>query len=428
MQKRLLTPLLVGLALAGCQTLVTPPVTTTHATPSATASLAVTSPAPSPAAAASEAPSSPAPSAAPSPSAAPTAAPIVSSGGSSGGGGRRDPAPTPKPTATPVPELPPNAQMYVMNGLAESIDQVDLTSGTVTLDHFQTGKWPNQLWFDGTLSWLVNSGDATLDVIDLLTKTKETVNLPVGSNPWTIHKLTATTALLVNYLDSNGGGLSDVAFFNTATKTVTKVVDLPEGKPSGGAVVSGDKAYVPAAASTYLSVPPYTATFTFSGIYVIDLKTQAIIKTITLEDQAANPGELSLDFRGNIVFPQKGGLGVLNPTTDTVTQGLASATPLHSVRFFSADKAYAAVADGLVVFNPSTHTFIKGPSDKIPAGGDTSVGGFEIRGNRAYVPNFSGGTVTVVDLGTETIVGTPFAVGNGPQAVIFQSKPLEATP
>jgi DNA-binding beta-propeller fold protein YncE len=182
--------------------------------------------------------------------------------------------------------------------------------------------------------------------------------------------------------------------------------------------IKGGKAYIPAATADYSAYP--TISYSFSGIHVMDLTSETIVSTIDLTDDA-NPHGIYLDPNGVLEVATATGIQLIDAGTDTLIPGLTTPTTLHSIRFISAHKAYAAIADGLVSFDPSTQTFIKDAGSKIPAGGDTSVGDFEINDGKAYVPNFANDTVTVLDLDTETIVGTPFLVGDGPQAVVFQS-------
>ena len=207
-------------------------------------------------------------------------------------------------------------------------------------------------------------------------------------------------------------------FVNLATMAVESTLNLPSGQPGGGVAVASGKAYVAAVGASYASTPPYAATFTFSGIYVIDLATKAITKTITL-DNDANPLPVRKDLDGKIQVGFKGGVLTIDPATDTVVRTVAFTMPVNSIDFFSADKAYGAAGyTGLVSFNPKTGAVLRSVDQKIPAG-DTSVGNFRIRGGLAYVPNFASDSVTVIDLATEAATGSAFQVGDGPQELAF---------
>lgn len=405
--------LLTALVLVGCQTVTAPTVTplATPTQPPAAVPHAAPSAAPSAPGAATPAPSA-------SPAATPTPAATPAPAGGSGGGGRRHPAPTPTPEVS----------LFVMNGLGKTIDEIDLNTGAVSLSILTTGLYPNQLHRAGTDTYLVNSGDANILRLNLTGRTAAApIHLPTGSNPFVMVPLPtpATEALIVNYFDSNDTLLADVSFLNLTTELIEadKTVDLPEGNPTGGALIHDGKAYVPATAATYGGAPDYAATYTFSGVYVIDLATHAIAGTIALPDDA-NPGHISRDPASGLIHVcTQTGIALIDPATDTLRAGgLTSPVPLHGIRYVSATLAYAAVYDGLVTFNPATQAFIKGPDAKIPAGGDTSVGDFLIHDGKAYVPNFANDTVTVVDLATETVVGAPFPVGDGPQAVVVQTR------
>jgi DNA-binding beta-propeller fold protein YncE len=196
-------------------------------------------------------------------------------------------------------------------------------------------------------------------------------------------------------------------------------VKVPVGSPTGGIAVLGTKAFIPAIAADYSNWPAIA--YTFSGVYVVDTVTRQVEQTIALANDA-NPSDISLDPNGQIEVATKSGIVLIDPVTYATSVGAAFGEPVHSVRYASGTLAYAAISNGLVSFDPATQAVIKGVADKIPAGGDTSVGGFELRQGRAYVPNFANDTVTVVDLATLQVVGDPYHVGDGPQAVVFQAR------
>jgi len=319
--------------------------------------------------------------------------------------------PTTSPDTNGEPAAPRLA-MYVMNGLGKTIDQVDLETLKVTPSVMTTGLYPNQLLTLGKLTYLVNSGDHNLIKLDLRArKTLDTFNLPNGSNPMTLEVIEGDKALVVNYESA------DVAFVNLASKAVEATLDLPKGQPGGGVAIASGKAYVAAVDATYGGPEvDYAPTYTFSGVYVIDLATRTLAKTIAFDAADANPLNVSVSPEGKIFVGIKDGLAVIDPATDTVIESISFGTQVGSVQYVNATKAYGSVYSGLVSFNPSTRQVLRGTEQAIAVEG---AGSFKIFRNAAYVTNFAKDTVTVVDLATEAASGSPIPVGDGPQDITF---------
>lgn len=310
---------------------------------------------------------------------------------------------TPDPGATPRAS---GTYLYVMNGLAETVDEIDLGTLEVTSNVMTLGKWPNQLLSQGTISYAVNSGDANLFKLDLPGRRRlATIELPVGANPLTLLPLAGEKALAINY------GTADVAFLDLAEKKVEQALKVPHGLPSGAAAVHDGKAYV---AATVTGEWPNT---TYSAIHVIDLAARTVHKTISL-DANANPGNVTVSPSGEIVVGVRTGLAIIDPALDAVSRDIALDEPVRAVQYLGEAKAYGAVAGGLVSFDPRTWAVLRGVGDKIAADVD-AVGAFKIFEGVGYVSSFEKSTVTVIDLATEAASGSPIPVGDGPQDLSF---------
>jgi hypothetical protein len=344
------------------------------------------------------------------------AAPVIPPGISAGAGTIQA---TPKPAdaaspATGAAGAPPKSYLYVMNGLAKTIDEIDLQAGTVNKSVLPTGLYPNQLVSIGSLAWMVNSGDATIDGLDLRGHRKVgTINLATGANPMTLAPVSAHEGIVVNYLAKN------VAFVNLDTLGPETTVSLPQGQPGGGLAIANGKAYVAATTADYSKYPAIS--YSFSGIYVIDLTTRALKSTITL-DATANPVPVVTDPAGNIEVGDSQGVLTIDATSDQVIRIMNLGTPVNSIAFASSSVAYgAALGNGVLSYNPSTGAVLRDASHPLRVG-DSSVGNLKVFGNKLYVPNFSQDTITSVDLATEATKSS-YVVGHGPQELCFVTVP-----
>lgn len=308
---------------------------------------------------------------------------------------------------------PTTTYMYVMNGKGKTIDEINLKTMTVTKNVMATGLWPNQLLTSGATTYLVNSGDNNFLKLDLRARTTGgTYNLAVGANPKTVTLLDNNKAVVVNWLHST------LAFVDLGTKAIDATLGLhanasDSAQPANGLAITGGKAYVPAVA--YNSDWSYAA----SKIYVVDLKTRTVLKTIDLS-ASANPYDITVDPLGKVEVTVSNGISVIDPGTDTVTRTINYGSQPAAVQYVSATKAYAGLGTGLVSFNPTTGAILRDASHSIPTGVSFNYSStLKLFKNAAYIPNFASDSVVVVDLATETASGSPFSVGSGPQDLTF---------
>ncbi len=329
-------------------------------------------------------------------------------------------AATPVPTATPGTGTTTTPYMFVMNGLAKTIDQVDLSTDALTKSVLTTGLYPNQLASIGSYDWLVNSGDATIYKLDLAGhQNLGTINLPTGSNPMTLAPLSsaATEAIVTNNIAQY------VDFVNLSTLALEATASLPAGHSAGGGLAIADgKAYVAAVTADYTNYP--AVSYTFSGIDVIDLSTRSLLKTITM-DATADPLPVQVDPNGKIDVGYSEGVYIIDPSTDQITQTIDFGTPINSLAFASASVGYgSADGDALVSFDPSTGAIIRDQAHELKVG-DSSVGDIQVFDGKLYVPNFSTSTVTSVDLASEATASVcQLTSKSGPQELAF----VTATP
>lgn len=301
-----------------------------------------------------------------------------------------------------------------MNGLSKTLDTVNLKTGIVSKAVLKTGTFPNHLLVNNTSAYVVNSGDANILKLDLLSlKESGRLDVTTGANPMTLTLLGDGKGLVVNYLEKT------VEFFDLARSQSEKKITLPSGQPGGGVAVANGKAYVCAVAATYASSPPYAATYSFSGIHVIDLGLRSLKTTINLPNDTNPQISVTKDPVGQIQVSSDKGVITIDPATDQAVRTIDFGKPIGAVAYLDSERAFAAAdGNGLVSFNPKTGTILRSVGQKIVAG-DTSVGHFAILKGLAYVPNFASDSVTVVDLEAGVATGSPYQVGDGPQEVGF---------
>jgi hypothetical protein len=355
-------------------------------------------------------PASPSPSAGDLPASSASPTPIASPDTASSPATKSSASPTPTPTPKPTVTL-----AFVMNGLSKTIDQITLDAGGLTgqvrQNYIATGLYPNQLLAIGQTGYVVNSGDATVARFNLKTSAPAgQIDLPTGANPMTVTSTSTGKGMVVNLMAKTA------VFVDLGTLAKEATVNIPQGQPGGGVAVAAGKAYAAAVTADYSNYPAIS--YSFSGVHVFDTAGKSFSRTISLPNDA-NPLPVAADPSGLIHVGTESGISTIDPATDTVVRTIAFGKKVNSIAFLNADKGYAACdGNGLVAFNPKTGAILRDVASKILVG-DSSVGNFKIRGNLAYVPNFASDTVTVVDLVQETKVGTPFAVGDGPQEIAF---------
>lgn len=311
-----------------------------------------------------------------------------------------------------TPEVTDPAQatrhyMYVMNGLGKTLDEVDLATMAVTPSIMKTGSSPNQLLTLGVVTYVVNSLDHTLLKLDLRArKTLATIHLDTGANPTAITSLGDGKAVVTNWAHSK------LTFVDLTTAATESTLALTSGAPYPESAVASGKVYVPANkwAADWSALE-------WSGVYVVDLASKTVLKTIELEADA-NPSHVSVDPGGQLWVGVKTGLVTIDPSTDEVSGRVELGARVTHVQFVSATKAYGKINGGLVSFNPQSRMILRGLANMIPVAVD-EVGTFKIFQGVGYVSNFASDSVSVVDLDTEAASGSPIPVGDGPQDLTF---------
>jgi YVTN family beta-propeller protein len=260
-------------------------------------------------------------------------------------------------------------EVFIVNGLAETISVIDCETLTIHHDVMETGLWPNQIAFHEGEGYLVNSGDNSITVFreDDLKVTGE-IDLGKNSNPWMILFLSGGGGLVSNFV------ASDVAFINIAKKKVDKRVDVGTA-PEGMAVV-GNKAYV---GNTAWNQATYD--FDQGTVSVIDIANRNVIKTINTHKnpQAVIPfpgrNEVHVICTGTNGGPgsDDGKIDIIDTTSDEVKATLnIGGSPGWSGQ--GIDEAehwvYLTGVGGVQVYNYQTRTVVHGSDNYLIVGKD----------------------------------------------------------
>ncbi len=93
-------------------------------------------------------------------------------------------------------------EVYIINGLAETISIINCKDLSINNDVMETGMWPNYLAFKGNMGYLVNSGENNIQVFDEDSlELSYSIDIGVNSNPWMILFRPGTdTAFVPNFV------------------------------------------------------------------------------------------------------------------------------------------------------------------------------------------------------------------------------------
>lgn len=120
----------------------------------------------------------------------------------------------------------PSERAFVLNGLSETISEISLSEGTVDSDVFVTGNSPNQIRFHDSKIYVVNSGSHTINVVDPGDYSSETIELPLGCQPYFM-AFNDTLLAVTGYLSDS------VYFIDKRSSVITEEFALPESNPEG---------------------------------------------------------------------------------------------------------------------------------------------------------------------------------------------------
>lgn len=305
---------------------------------------------------------------------------------------------------------------YVVNGLSETLDVIDLESGSVSSNVTPLGLWPNHVIYHEDNIVVVNSGYNNLQIIDPQTyQTVGAVEFGSYHNPYYSCGLTGGRVAVSHYLDNS------VSLVNI--NTLQEEASIPVGLKPEGLVQVGDQLFV-------------TITNMFGDretgkVYVIDLTTDTVSNQINVGDNpqwigVGQDGNLHVVCTGNY-YSSWGEVYVLDPYTHQI---------LNTVYLGSSPGTWAMLPSGvaylgaliwgsgghLLAYDTNTYQVIHNETNPLEVGGGV-LGVIAGEDNRLYICMTENDQIKVMDQ-NETIIAT-YNVGDGPQSIALH--PVESS-
>ena len=223
---------------------------------------------------------------------------------------------------------------------------------------------------NGQFAYVANNGGTTVNVIDTTTNTVVGSPITVGSAPWGVAITADGQFAYVTNMSSNTVSVIDTQKAqDPATQASAVVATIAVGAGPHGVAINGTFAYVNNEGN--------------GSVSVIDTTDNTVVGSpITV---GTFPWDIAISPDGQFAY----------------VSNLASAS--SSVSVIDTQKAQ----------NPATQA--SAVVDTIPVG--SAPEGIAINGTFAYVVNARGGTVNVIDITDNTVVGSPIAVGGGPSSI-----------
>jgi DNA-binding beta-propeller fold protein YncE len=315
-----------------------------------------------------------------------------------------------------------SSNVFIINSLDDTLSSLNIASGEVRnnlakLGNSPSGKnYPNDLVIKDSTAYVVNSGDNSIQAINLDTMlTEYFISLGAGSNPYAM-AFSGNNKIYVTNLISN-----NIASIDLNNKEIKKNISLPENMSSPeGIVALNDKAYV--AITNYdFSLGAYNS----GAVVVIDTKADTIIKTINLS--GLNPQNLAISYDTDEIFVvctgdyfnTPGKVEVIDTITDTITKIIDIGGMPGSISLSPNQNAYVADLSGnLWAFNITTKDILYGANTL-----DLSQKIFQISGfvsnlvidgdNKAYILSFGEDKIYIMDTNNNNVIGS-YTVGDGP--------------
>ncbi len=312
-------------------------------------------------------------------------------------------------------------EVFIINGLAETISVINCEDLTIKNDVMETGMWPNHIMFKDNYGYLVNSGDNNIQVFseDSL-QNLHTIDLGVNSNPWMIvFKPYSDTGYVPNFI------AGDVAVVDAFKQKVITRINVGTG-PEGCAIL-GNKLYV---ANTSWNYEIYE--FLQGTVSVININTHQLIKTINTDK---NPQSIitfpSLNEIHVICTGINGGpdsndgkINIIDTGTDEIVKTISiGGSPSGNAVDTLNKTVYLTGIGGIQAYNYETGNVIYGSDNYLIAGDDPEndfFSGITIDPvyNQIFICNFSYDKIIVIDRTSKKIVKT-IQGSDGPQFAIY---------
>lgn len=328
---------------------------------------------------------------------------------------------------------PDGTTLYVVNYGSGTVTPINVANNQAGTD-IQVGSYPTGIAItpDGKSAYVSNSGDDTVTPIDLTNNTPAAaIGLSSGSYPSSVAVSPDGSTIYVTEFAT--GGLAEIS---TATKTLTRTVDLNGAAPLGLAVTpdqaptahlsvtpgpAGSPTTLNASTSTAGSTAIVNYHFDFGDGSSVDSASPTVTHvyasagqytaTVTVTDAAGT--STTAVYTGQMVL-RNGSSNASASATFQVLGPSAGATPV----------VYAANYGSATVTPIATAPTFKAGS---PISVHPNPTAFAITpdGRTGYAVNSGDGTVVPVDINSN-LSGTPIVVGNEPTAIAITPDGTEA--
>ena len=230
--------------------------------------------------------------------------------------------------------------VFIVNGAAETLSVFDIETSEITNDVLTVGKWPADIKIRDSKAYVINTGDNSVQIIDLETLTDVGL-IDVGENtlPQRIGFVSDSKA----YVSCNGN--KSVKVVDLISQQVTNSIDV--GLAPDGVAVAGQKVYV---CNTAFD----GATFSYGDgtVSVIDSATDTVTKTISVE---LNPKDIIISGDKALVLclgnydDVLGNLSIIDIASDTVVDTIAlGTTPSFGFAVSPGGMVYFTASEGLI--------------------------------------------------------------------------------
>lgn len=285
---------------------------------------------------------------------------------------------------------------YVTNNGDGTVSIIDTASntvvGTITVG---SGPFGIDVTPDGKFAYVANNGDGTVSVIDTSTNTVVGTPITVGTAPRGLAITPDGTAVYV----ANEGS-QDVSVIDVATNTVVQTFGGIGNAPFN-LVFSSDGSRV------------YFTIINDGNIAIVDTATKALIASVPI---GSDPWGLDVTPNGQTVYVGNTGdgeAGVLDTSSLAVSLIFLNNAPKGVAVSLDGSKVYitdqVGPSDRLNIIDTATNTV----TNTLLLGNGAAGIDISPNGEIAYVPNTADGTVSIVDLRSETILST-ITVGASP--------------
>ncbi|MBS3740969.1 MAG: T9SS type A sorting domain-containing protein [Candidatus Cloacimonetes bacterium] len=185
-------------------------------------------------------------------------------------------------------------QLFIVNTQSETLSRYDTDNQNVQNHILNLGQYANQIYIQGNMGYVANSGEHNIQVIDLDTEsTMGYIQCPNGSNPYWIEMTESGNKGYVTGLFTNS-----VYIFNPNTYEITGTISV--GSSPEGLCLYENRLYVMNSAYGQ----------SHGSVSVIDVETDTILETIAVGN---NPQFAAVDSYGKLHVVCTGNYGYSTP-------------------------------------------------------------------------------------------------------------------